>query len=86
MNLVVSLLVGVSAAGILTVWLLRQVRRGLGWLRNFLTPPGVTFGIADVPLTAHEWQRFAALATAKNIQQKTLLAECIKFYLSEKVK
>jgi len=40
----------------------------------------------DVPLSVHEWERFAALAIAMNKQTKTLLAEAVKYYLQEKTK
>lgn len=44
------------------------------------------FGLADIPLSAGEWQRFSAFAVAKNVQTKTLLADAVKYYLQEKVK
>jgi len=84
-TLVLIVLSGITCM-IVGVWGLHQLRRVGVWFKNLFAPRGVTFGLADVPLSAYEWQRFAAFATAKGIQQKTLLAECVKFYLQEKVK
>jgi hypothetical protein len=82
---VVIVLSGFSCV-LVGVWCVRFVRRGLLRFKDWLTPRGVTFGICDVPLSTNEWQRFAALAVARGVAQKTLLAECVKFYLAEKVK
>ena len=40
----------------------------------------------DIPLSVHEWERFAALAIAMNKQTKTLLADAVKYYIQEKTK
>lgn len=42
--------------------------------------------IAQLPLTDEQWSRFCHLAAARGVQQKTLLAEAIKFYLQEKIR
>jgi hypothetical protein len=71
-----------SVAGIVVLaWVVRTVRRGLCWVQDLFSPRGVTFGIAEVPLSVHEWQRFGGLALAKNVSQKALLAEAVKFYM-----
>lgn len=71
-----------SVAGVLVLaWLVRTVRRCAQWVSDLFTPRGVTFGIGDVPLSVHEWQRFAGLALAKNVSQKALLAEAVKFFM-----
>lgn len=71
-----------SVAGIVVLaWVVRTVRRGLAWVQDLFAPQGVKFGIAEVPLSVHEWQRFGGLALAKNVSQKALLAEAVIFYL-----
>jgi hypothetical protein len=42
--------------------------------------------IAHLPLTEEQWNRFCHLAAARGVQQKTLLADAIKFYLQEKIR
>lgn len=86
MNLFLTVLLSLTAAAVVSVWIYRQAQRLGLWLKNLLTPRGVTCSLFDVPLSPHEWERFAALAVARGVQQKTLLAEAIKFYLQEKVK
>jgi hypothetical protein len=72
-----------SVAGVLVLaWVVRTVRRAAQWVSDLFTPAGVTFGIAEVPLSVHEWQRFAGLALARNISQKALLAEAVKFFIA----
>lgn len=74
-------ILGIAAAVVVLAWIVRTARRCARWLQDLFVPQGVTFGIADVPLSVHEWQRFAGLALARNISQKALLAEAVKFFI-----
>ena len=64
---------------------------GIAWaiwahLKTSRRPQGERLNLQDVPLSAHEWQRFAALAVAMNKQTKTLLAEAVRYYIEQKTK
>lgn len=64
----------------LFVWLIRKLPR------RFRRRPSIGCKLKDIPLTNKEWERFAGLAIAKGVTQKTLLAEAIIYYLEQKTK
>jgi len=49
-------------------------------------PSAKLLNVSQLPLTDEQWSRFCHLAAARGVQQKTLLAEAIKFYLQEKIR
>jgi hypothetical protein len=71
------------------VWILRAVAR---WCQQTLNkirgifPRMTDFSLHDVPLSSEQWQRFCALAHARGISQKRLLADMVVYYFDEKVK
>lgn len=48
--------------------------------------PKPDFKVADIPLSSEQWKRFCSLAIAKRVSQKKLIAECVLYYLEQKVK
>lgn len=42
--------------------------------------------VSDIPLSSEQWKKFCALAYAKGISQKRLLAEAVLYYLEQKIK
>jgi len=57
-----------------------------GRISSEKAPGAKMFNISHLPLTDEQWNRFCHLAAARGVQQKTLLAEAIKFYLQEKIR
>jgi hypothetical protein len=70
------------------VWLLlgivKRCQNALKKLRGIF-PNSIDFAVRDVPLSNEQWKRFCALAHARGISQKRLLADMIVFYFYEKV-
>lgn len=83
---IMVILTALVLLGLLIRWFVLMLIDARRKVIDWFAPKGVTFGIRDVPLSKSEWERFAALAVARGIAQKTLLADCVKFYLQEKMK
>lgn len=74
---------------VFVVWIFRAAWR---WCEQTLNkirgvfPRMTDFSLHDVPLSSEQWKRFCALAHARGISQKRLLADMVVYYFEEKVK
>lgn len=82
----VSFLLACGFVAWFAVRLIKYITSGSRKLLRRLNAQRIDFRLNDVPLSPIQWQKFCALALAKGISQKRLLADMITFYFDEIVR